>query len=644
MRIGDNLVSLASFAQRLRLRDISRQCLSRFLSGLLRRGVAVLGGRLSYQVYELLSEEKSPVDPADVQRATQYICRNWYEGLDSNHRGIPLGSLLEYRVAGSDVVLWERVHILLEMLSLCERSWREMPLKAVINFSITPTFREFVLQQVAAQQGARAVHLVPRRGAIRRFRRSQTQRYQRKNYNPFEVSLLNLQPAIEDPVAHVEMQSILFIASLDAYLTPMIRVMEKLGAEQPACVLVPRAARTQWRRFRDIPQTARILFIEDLFDSETARVLHDALERYGQSWDTSKNRLRSRFAIDGVNIWDACEGGIQHIVTGYLPHCAAYVEMAHRLFERVRPRAIIGARLRRAVEGAFFAVARQAGVPSLVLMHGEIAGDQWGTFCAMARFEHVDKVCVWGDYHKLSILSELPDIAEDSIAVTGNPAYDVLEDIWSVPSYVLRSKVGEQLGLDRTYGKWITFTTVPTTTALLFRAIQEAIAAIPDALLLVKLHPGESPRFYLDNMLPNFSHNVVIVEHEGPVDLFEMLRASDIVLTRLSTTALDALAADVPLVIVDVDEALRRRHPDPYALQRYGIPVPKDQAALTETLQLLTQDPQTRQQVLSAANRAREDLLRGLDGKAAQRVIEVIRELERPVDLVPKARSDRIDW
>ena len=643
MQVGNGLASLARFAQRLELRDILKPYLSRILSRLLRGGVVVLGGRLSYLFYELLLQERSLVDAADVRRVTQDICRKWHEGLDCNHRGIRLGSLVEYRIAGYDVVLWDRVNIVQEVLSLWETFCQEPPFKAIISFSITPAFLEFVLQRVATQAGTRLIRLVPERVASHCFRQHETRRYRKKNYNLFEVPLLNVQPVTEDHLARVDMESILFIASLDAYLTPMISVMEKLDTQQPVCVLVPRAAETQWRRFRDIPQRVQILFIEDLFDRDTTRVFHDAVERFAQLWDTSRNRLRSAFAVQGVNFWEACEGDMQHIVTGYLPHCTAYVEMAERLFERIRPKAIIGARLRRAVEQAFFAVARQRDVPRLVLMHGEIAGDPYSTFQAMAGFADVDKVCVWGDRHKLSILSELPDIAEDSIAVTGNPAYDALEDILAIPSCVLRSKLVEQLGLDRTYAWWITFTTVPTNTTLLFKAIQEAISGIPDALLLVKLHPGESPRFYRDNMLASFSDNVVIVPHEGPVDLFELLRASDVVLTRLSTTALDALAADVPLVIVDVDEGLRCRHPDPYALERYGIPVPKDQAALTKTLRFLVQDPQTRQQALAAVNRAREDLFRGVDGKAAERVIQVVRELEGPAGLRPQARSDRTD-
>lgn len=642
MPLSSSFASLLSATQRLRLRDLMRRGVHCFFSRLLQWGIIVLGGRLSASFYRPLHEQ-ALVDPADVRRVTQHICRHWHEGLDCNHRGIQLGSLVEYKVAGYDVALWHRVRIVQEVLSLWETAWKELPFKAVISFSITPTFPEFVLQRVAAQGGTRLIHLVPKRVVNRRFRKCQTQRYREKDYNPFEVPLLNVQPVAEDPLVHVDMQSILFFASMDGYLTPMISVMEKLGTEQPACVLLPRVAKSRWRCFRDIPQRAQILFIEDLFDCQTAQVFHDALEKYAQLWDASKDRLRSRFAVDGVNFWEACEGDMQHIVTGYLPHCAAYVEMARRLSERIQPKVIIGARLRRAVEQAFFAVARQQGVPSLLLMHGEIMGRPYDTFFNMAKFEHVDKVCLWGKHHKQSVLSEFPDIVSDSIVITGNPAYDVLKDIRSVPKDAMRTKVAEQLGLSASPVPWITFTTGLNDTVFLFRAVQQAVAATPDALLLVKLHPGQSPQFYRNHLLAGLNDNVLIVKHEDSVDLFELFRASDVVLTKFSTTALDALAADIPLIIADVDPELRRRRPERFDFQRYGIPVAKDQTALTETLQRLVQDPQARHQAFAAVSRAREDLVGGVDGKAAERVIQVIRELERPVGLVPKARSDRID-
>jgi len=212
------------------------------------------------------------------------------------------------------------------------------------------------------------------------------------------------------------------------------------------------------------------------------------------------------------------------------------------------------------------------------------------------------------------------------IVITGNPSHDDQRRAMEVPKGQMRARIAEALGIEDRYGTWVVYTTHSGNSAFLFRAIQKALLAIPDGLLVVKLHPDESPAFYCDNLLETARDRVVIVKHGDAAGLFKLFRASDIVMTRFSSTALDALAAGIPLMLVDVDPELRRRLPERFDFGRYGVVVPKDQASLNAALHRFATDSRARQEASQAVRLAQEDVLGAIDGAAAKRVVQVISE------------------
>ena len=120
------------------------------------------------------------------------------------------------------------------------------------------------------------------------------------------------------------------------------------------------------------------------------------------------------------------------------------------------------------------------------------------------------------------------------------------------------------------------------------------------------------------------NYPITVISNKTPINLFDLLHASDWIITCLSTTSLDSLAVGTPVLTVTLDRKARRadRYTD---LERYGLPVVSTSRELTRQLEGWIRDPNRRAQVQSAAQNAAEALLANYPrGDAGERIVNVL--------------------
>jgi len=226
---------------------------------------------------------------------------------------------------------------------------------------------------------------------------------------------------------------------------------------------------------------------------------------------------------------------------------------------------------------------------------------------------------VYGQYHK-DLLTRVGGYPEDAVVVTGQPRYDRMIDL---DRESVRSKLIEEWHLDPSK-KIVLWTTQchgisDAENKLNFHAVFDSISVIGDVQLIIKQHPGEPERYdtMIREHLEGYSLDAHIVAKDA--DTLGLLAVSDLVLVLNSTTGLEAVALQRPLIVMNFGG-----QPDIGDYVQEGVACgvyrPED---LKPTIEQLLRDD-------TRLARNREAFIRKylyrIDGGAAERVVALIEE------------------
>ncbi len=567
-----------------------------------------------HSVTRQVSTQEIPADEEAAARVAQHLSDTWFKGLNLEYHGIALGPLLRYKVGGYNAHLH----------GLCRHAYKAQALletcspRRVVMVEPALLPAGAFLEVLARRKGVQVGALLP--GPLRRLGRMIVNRlFYTLGYEKAEVPLFQLHPRPLPEVTRFPVE-VLFIASMNNYLNPMLPVMRPLkqGGKEILSI-VPRAAK-EWGNYQALRLVSGIVFAEELLDEELASEIAAKRRECRRLFQEKRAIIRERLRLEnGLELWPFAAPGMRAVFEHLLPHAVGYIGLAERAFRRFRPRAIVIARQRRAFENAFVAVARRDGIPVVMLIHGHVSSQPLYHFID-GRFDQSDLICCWGEAQKRALI-EKGALAE-RVLVTGNPQWDRLAPALGhlPPAEVCRKEIAKQLRIPaRAF--WVTFTSQAVSRSF-FPAILDAVRRLPEAVLIVKVHPGERVDDYR-TMIPTADRERCRVVKR--IDLHTLLRASDVVLTYTSTTNLEALAVGTPLCIVDF--AHDPDKPNRIDLRAYGIPEAQDGEALRQVLTRLRKDPAWKKEILTGSCRALEDYACGLDGKATKRVVEAVLEL-----------------
>ncbi len=561
-----------------------------------------------------VSTQEIPADEEAAALVAQHLSDTWFEGLDLEYHGIALGPLLRYKVGGYNVHLH----------GLCRHTYKAEALLKVYNprqvIMVEPALLPTgaFLEVLARQKGVRVSALLP--GPLRRLGRTMVNRlFYNLGYERAEVPLFPVRPRPLPNAAELP-EAVLFIASMNNYLNPMLPVMRALEQRKKQVMTIVPCAAKGWGNYRALQETSSITFAEELLDEKLAAEITVKRREYSRLFRERRAWLRERLRLEnGLDLWPFAATGMRVVFEYLLPHTVGYIGLAERAFRRSHPQAIVIARQRRAFENAFVAVARRDDIPVAMLIHGHVSSQPIYHFID-GRFDQSDLICSWGEAQKRALIEK--GAPAERVLVTGNPQWDRLAPALGdlPPAEECREEVAEQLRISAK-AFWVTFTS-QAVSRIFFPAILDAVRRLPEAVLIVKVHPGERVDDYR-TMIPAADQERCRVVKR--IDLHTLLRASDIVLTYTSTTNLEALAVGTPLCIVDF--AQNQDKPNRIDLSTCGIPEARDGESLHQVLIRLRKDPAWKKEILTGGHRALEDYACGLDGKATERVVGALLEL-----------------
>ena len=340
------------------------------------------------------------------------------------------------------------------------------------------------------------------------------------------------------------------------------------------------------------------------------------------------------------------------------------IEKAYHIIEREKPNIVIVGNDIDPLTGSFVSAANSAGIPTLLVQDGAISrrafemlinlsyirrivsrliresgrgyvlkrGIQRAARRMMRRPEttaygsgECTKIAVWGMFTKRMFIGEKMDPGR--VIVTGNPRLDVA-----------RKKKFDRLGIYRKLkidmNKKIT---VLATSGLveagiwtgremraLLQAVLDAVGQFPDLQLVIKPHPRESIKDF-KRYLPAKGASAIVVKD---VDLYELINSCELLMTEVSSTALEAAAFDKPVLILNLTKKPypSTPYPEVYVKERVALEVRKTEDLVRKMREML-RDPKVKERLVKNRRKfIREHLFR-LDGLAPKRVAGLIKQM-----------------
>lgn len=543
----------------------------------------------------------------DLERAfavTRELAAALGRAIPSVHDGIDLMPLLEHKLAGYNADLFAHVVRLLRAdAGAREFLTRGGPRRVVFPFPDMYLAEHCVAERIARWGG----YFLARHEGVR-TRAALPARYRPRcttpGYEPLEVKLDGAPGtgAGSGPAGRADGARVLFVASMNNYLNPMVPVMRTLvEMGHPPLALLPTGSEN-WPAAADMPTEVGRVVLPGPATTVAARVFSKERDRFARLWERHGPNVASCFRVDGVDLWPLVALDVERFIKDYFPFAIACIETARDLVDRFGITSVALARLRRATESALAAGFRSRGVPVTMLVHGHVSNFPERRFDA-GDFSGADRVCVWGaDQARQVIQSAWPPKPQRVVAV-GNPAWDQLIAGPRRDRVAVRSALSARLGLDSRV-LWCVLTS-QTLTLDQFPEVLAAFAREPRAALIVKVHPAEDPAWYQERLagLPSAR----VVAHAG-ANLHDLLCAADLTMTFSSTTNLESLLLGTP-VVTYVFGALAGQDRAVY-LERYGLPLARTGEELRALLQRAADDPGSfRRGLTEAVGRAVEQTL-----------------------------------
>lgn len=336
--------------------------------------------------------------------------------------------------------------------------------------------------------------------------------------------------------------------------------------------------------------------------------------------------LRALSVVAGVDLWTLVRPELAGIALLQFPWSARAMDEAGAALDALQPAAVITYAEAGGWGRALALEARRRRVPSVGLQHGFIYR-HWLNYLhepdemrpsvrqpTDVGFPRPDLTLLYDGFAERHLL-DAGRFPPESLRVTGSPGLDVLFErmakLGETDIEAVRRDVGARPG-----DHVVLVATKYAQVRPVFADLVKASAAVPDVKLVVKCHPAETPEPYQADAAG--APHVSIAP--ASADLARLVAAARVVVTVNSTVAIDAMALDVPALVVALPSNLTPFVDAGVMAGASGV------ADIVQRLRELVHDDEARARL---AGERREFLVRHRmvpDGRAAERAAgEILR-------------------
>ncbi len=267
------------------------------------------------------------------------------------------------------------------------------------------------------------------------------------------------------------------------------------------------------------------------------------------------------------------------------------------------------------------AASRAAGVRSVAIQHGILYPKYYSYRHDPdeADCPRPDRTALFGEAAK-QFLVERGRYRPESLVLTGSPKFDeIARTTREWDRRALRERLGvaaeeRMIVVASRFRGIVGYQSIGTA----FLALVRAVEAPGHVRCIVKPHPAENPDAYLAVLRETASSRTRLAPTD--MSLLEMLHAADALVTVESLSAVEALAVGRPVLLLNMPTNLRELVDEGVAL---GVPEGEDPGP---ALRALLFDAATQARLTSARERYLSRVACGIDGRATERLLNLLRE------------------
>lgn len=340
---------------------------------------------------------------------------------------------------------------------------------------------------------------------------------------------------------------------------------------------------------------------------------------YKKRWESlySEKEFRDIFRYKDIPIWEIVHGKLSTFFLEDIPRMISDIDKLDEILKEKKIKIAVLRNDSKELERTIIFCLRLSKIPSLVIQHGVIADLKHHILLA-------DKFAAWG---KASVdwynrFGNPPEKFE----VTGNPHFDTLVN-WRPK--LSRQTLCKQLNLDPNKGiilfatqqinKFSSFLTDDLFWVMADKVLT-AMKQFPDKQLIIKADPYEDVAPYRERISAGLYNNAVAVRD---VDIYTLIFMSELVIVFNSTVGLEAMVFDKPLITVNLT---KREDTVPFAEKGAALGV-YEEANLIPAIKQALSDPEAISGLKIARSRFIEEYAYGIDGKASERISNLIKYL-----------------
>lgn len=326
---------------------------------------------------------------------------------------------------------------------------------------------------------------------------------------------------------------------------------------------------------------------------------------------------------NGKTLYPFIETELKYYFHVVFPRVVKYIEMGKTMIDAENPAVILMLNEYGTFQKPLLIAGKHKGVPVLAIQHGIITPTHWGYIFGEHEKKRVvlpDITCVYGEYHR-DLLTNYSIYEPDTVVVTGQPRYDILyyaDTLYSKKAFLDKYDINPQHSIIL----WVTQCHALSTKENIenFKAVFGALQCMEDVTLIIKQHPGELTTHteMIRYWLTKYDIKAVITPKTS--DTFEQLYVCDVMITKNSTTAMEAVALNTPVVVLNLGG-----EPDvvSYVAERVAVGVYKKE----DLLSVLENVLKLKGTSTKYGKKYIEKYLYKIDGKASERVVNQIEKL-----------------
>lgn len=257
-------------------------------------------------------------------------------------------------------------------------------------------------------------------------------------------------------------------------------------------------------------------------------------------------------------------------------------------------------------------LAKKYGIPTLACSAAVETGN------ARAHFRHLqaDKIATMGEVGRRIYVES--GVSPDRVVVTGIAHFDLLfnRDVEGDSQVLLTHEIDPGRGM-------ILFTTDNISfaeTEKMLTGVINAVLKMKDVQLVVKVHPSEPIEVY-QTLAAKYEDSRIRVVKD--IDLYALISNCALLITKYSTTALEAMMIDKPVVVINL---AGQPTPVPYAEEGAALGVYRQEDIEQAILKALY-DEETRTRLKAGRDRFVRNWAGEPDGKASQRIVALMKEM-----------------